>query len=301
MIKYSALLFSLVLAGCVAPTLTEPPVTTTATVPALGLGETTAAHLTERYNDVRVNCGKPSQPSFLCNGVLIRGTDFETAYHSWDNSPNNHRSGGVSFSYLRRDSKFDRLAYSYNNGYIFLPVLYAGGKLTPEVLCAFPIDAGTVHRATQGCGAYPGFAKSGPCQSQGIYTQAAWFTHYHAGGHSHSYQCGFDVKDSLNAGAATAFDAMIKSMALMGTESFNTQNELRLAVWPDGSGRTLPLEAFFYVNNAAAGRKDAQDDQRDFKNTTGLTVPVISLWLPKTPSEQATFKYLPADQVIPIP
>jgi hypothetical protein len=292
--KYHSIFFAVALAGC---SMMQVPIAPSSAT--LGLGETTEAHLTERYNDTRVNCGATTQPAFLCNGVLIRGTNFSTAYHSWDNSPDNHRTGGVSFSFLRRDSRFNKLAYYYDNGYIFLPVFYADGKATPEILCAFPIDGATAFRANGGCGAVSGVPRSAPCQSQGIYTPTAWLNHYRTGPRNH--QCGFDVRDALDTGATTAFDAMIKSMALLGSESFGAQNELRMAVWPDGSGNYLPMEAFFYINNSAAGRKDAQDDQRDFKNTTGRTVPVISLWLPQASTSEATFKYLVSDQVVPVP
>lgn len=290
--KITLLLASLALSGC------AHTVTTRSIVP-LGLGETTEAHLIERYNDARVNCGTTSQPAFLCNGVIVRGTDYSPTYHSWDNSLNSHRQGAVSFSYLRRDSKYSKLAYGYKNGYIFLPVFYANGKLTPEVLCAFPIDAGTVNRADKGCGATPGIPTSAPCQSQGIYTADVWYRHFATAQGNSARICGFDVRDALNTGATTAFNATIAAMALAKT--FTVQNELRLAVWPDGSGLRLPLEAFFYINNSAAGRADAQNDQRDFKNITGISVPVISLWLPVNTAAQATFKYLPADQVITLP
>ena len=300
MSKFHTLLLSLALTACTSHTVT-PTSTTTTGVPTLGLGESVERHLRERYDDTRVNCGNASEPAFLCNGVLIRGTEFSTSYHSWDNSLNSHRSGGVSFSYLRRDSRYARLAYNYNNGYIFLPIFYAGNKIDPDVLCAFPIDAATNTRADKGCGAYPGVTGSQACQSQGIYTAQAWYNHYRSGNNSHVHQCGFDVKDNLDAGATTAFDAMIKGMGLISTESFTTQNELRLAVWPDGSGKVLPLEAFFYTDNSTTGRISAQKDQIDFKNVTGITVPVISVWLPKTSSEQATFHYLAADQAIPVP
>lgn len=264
-------------------------------------GESVERHLAERYNDTRANCGAVSQPAFLCNGVIFRGTAFSNSYHSWDNSLLSHQKGAVSFSYLRKDSRYNKLAYGYVNGYIFLPVFYANGKLTPQVLCAFPIDAATNNRTGTGCGDYPGVAGSGPCQSQNIYNASAWIAHYTAGNNSHTHQCGFDVRDALDAGATTAFTATLQAMLLIGIESFHTQNELRLAVWPDGQGHNLPLEAFFYLNDSARGRTNAQNDQRDFKQTTGLGAPVISLWLPKVAGGDATFKYLASDQVITLP
>lgn len=265
------------------------------------LGDDVQRHLRERYDDVRVNCGRDTQPAFLCDGVLIRGTRFSTTYKSWDNSPASHASGGVSFSYLRKDSKFNKLAYGYVNGYIFLPFFYAGGKLTPEILCSYPVDAATEFRQNRGCGVDPAYPRGGPCQAQGVTTASAWFTHYRAGGNSHRSQRGFDVRDVLDAQATAAFDSTIKAMALIAAESFTEQNELRLHVWADGLGSQLPLEAFFYVSGSAQGRVDAQNDQRDFKNTTGLAIPVISVGLPVSSANNVTFTYIPGDQVVVLP
>jgi hypothetical protein len=260
-------------------------------------GEEVARHLNTRYNDVRPDCGQPSQPGFLCNGVIIRGTDYSTAYHSWDNSPTSHEKGAVSFSYLRKDSRYRKLAYGYDNGYIFESYFFANDKLSPEVLCSFPIDAGTNAREGTGCGARPGIPTSGPCQQQGITTAQQWHAHYVAGGYSRAAQCGFDVRDSLNALAGPAFQASIQAMSLIATESFGTQNELRLRVWPDGQGTNLPLEAFFYLQSTP-GLSDAQADQKDFKTVTGLVVPVIQVQLPASAGNDALFVYRPGDQVV---
>jgi hypothetical protein len=193
------------------------------------------------------------------------------------------------------------LAYSYDNGYIFLPVFYAGTKMTPEILCAYPVDAATNNRSSKGCGEHIGVAGSGPCQAQGIFNATAWLAHYRSGNSSHTHQCGFSVSDDLNTGASAAFNAVIQSMALMGMESFNEQNELKIATWPDGSGMQLPLEAFFYLKGSAGGLSDAKNDQKDFKNVTGISLPVISVQLPAVPADAVTFRYLPADQTIALP
>lgn len=294
MIKIFVFCFIVMMAGCTTPSIYN------SNAPADSGGDA-QRHLTERYNDVRVNCGKTSQPAFLCNGVMLRATAHSAAYHSWDASPASHASGGVSFSYLRKDARYNKLAYGYVNGYIYLPVFFAGNKLTPEVLCSFPIDAGTNNRADKGCGAVPSISGSGPCQDQGIYTAAAWYSHYKSVTSSpHSHQCGFNVRDALDSGATTAFDASVKAMDLMGNESFNQQNELRLQVWADGLGAQLPLEAFFYLSGSTKGRQDAQSDQLDFKNTTGLSIPIISMSLPQTTAASATFSYVPGDQVVPL-
>lgn len=267
-----------------------------------GSGDEVERHLTSRYSDVSENCGAASKPAFLCTGLLIRGTSYNPGRHSWDNSPANHTSGGVSFSFLRTDSKYAKLAYGYVNGYVFLPYDHAGGKLHPEILCSFPIDAATSARGDKGCGASSGVAGSGVCQSQGIYTAQQWYTHYRSTtGNQRTHQCGFDVKDVLNEQATTAFNTSIAAMALLGAESFATQNEVRIAVWPDGSGSTVPLEAFFYIDGSSSGRIDAQNDQRDLFTTHQLAIPVISVRLPSSTSQSATFKYIAGDQVIALP
>lgn len=264
-------------------------------------GRQVARHLEERYVDTRPNCGAPSQPSFLCNGVMIRGTATDPNFHVWENSPTSIANGGVSASYLRSDSAYKKLAYGYTNGYVLNAYFYAADKLHPEVLCFFPIDAGTVNRADKGCGATPAFAGSGPCHLQGVATAAQWLTHYysHTTGR-HNYQCGFDVRDERNLLSGPAFAAGVTAMGLMGDESFNTQNEFRLAVWGNGLGKELPLEAFFYLSGSG-GLPSAQYNQRDLKNTDGILLPIISLRLPATQGAPATFYYFDEDQTEPLP
>lgn len=281
-----------------------------ATFPALGqqtpiiqedIGQEVARHLTSRYADVRTNCGTDSQPAFLCSGVMIRGTSSNPTYHVWNNSPASIAKGGVSLSYLRADSTYDSLVFGYTNGFIFNAYLYADNQLHPEVLCFFPIDAATDHRAGTGCGAYPGFAGSGPCHLEGVTTAAQFWAHYNA--HSSSrrfYQCGFDVTDNRNALAGPAFAAGIGAMKLMGAESFATQNELIVAAWADGLGKRLPLEAFFYLFGTN-GLAVAQSNQRDLKATDGRVIPIISVRLSRNTTDPATFSYLPADQTEPMP
>ncbi len=266
-------------------------------------GDDAQRHLTSRYVDVRDNCGRDSKPAFLCSGVLIRGTSYKAGRHSWDNSPANHTSGGVSFSYLRADSKYNKLAYGYVNGYVLLPYDYAtSAMLHPEILCSFPIDAATTSRADKGCGASTGVAGSGPCQTQGVYTAQQWYAHYQStAGNQRTHQCGFNVTNALDEQATTAFVASINAMALLGAESFATQNELRIAVWPDGSGNTLPLEAFFYVNGSVQGLVDAQNDQKDLFTTNNIAIPVISIQLPATAAGSAAFSYSTGDQVVALP
>lgn len=259
-------------------------------------GEDVARHLTARYSDTRANCGSDSQPAFLCNGVLIRGTSSNPSYHVWENSPASLEKGGVSVSYLRADSNFNKLAFGYNNGFVLAAYYYASEKLHPEVLCFFPIDADTVNRSNKGCGENSGFAGSGPCHLQGVNTAAQFWTHYSAHASSrHAYQCGFDVTDARDALAGPAFAAGLGAMSLMGAESFAEQNEFIVAAWGNGLGRSLPLEAFFYIENSG-GLATAQRNQQDLEATDGIRIPIISVKLPQASGQAASFYFRDADQ-----
>lgn len=272
-------------------------------------GADTVRYLTEDYNNTASNCDSTTTPAFLCSGVLFRGTDvYTTAYHAWDPSPASVTSGGVSFSYLRADSKYNKLAYSYSNGFIFFPYFYApdgvGIDTDIDIMCSFPIDAATGNRSDKGCGAsnsYP--TTSGPCQEQGITTADQWYTHYIKGLQSHEYQCGFITSDNSIYDTADAFYQSILSMAKINTESFNEQNELRLATWAQGKQDSLPIEAFFYLNGSSSGLNSAQHNQNDFYQSTRshIWLPVIKMTLPENQSEDAMFEYIPGEQLIPEP
>ncbi|HEX8540745.1 MAG TPA: hypothetical protein VF671_03475 [Pseudomonas sp.] len=261
-------------------------------------GPVVVAHLTERYYNKASNCGVASKPAFLCSGILIKSTKYSDQYHSWNPNP---ASSAVSFSYLRADSKSNRLAFDYNNGFIFRPLDFLQpGQIFPEVLCFFPYEAATDYRDQQGCGQSTEVgAPSRECQSQGIVNAQQWIAHFNATpGNPYFRQCGFNVRDALNEGATTAFNEGITAMNLLGTTAFNLYNEVRIAKWNQDIGQQLPLEAFFYLTET--GKTTAQYNQRDFLQQTGLSAPIIFIRLPTAPTQEATFQFLPADQVIPI-
>lgn len=261
-------------------------------------GEDVARHLTNRYANTDVHCGALSQPAFLCNGVLIRGTSNDPgSYHVWDPSPTSISRGGVSASYLRSDANFKKLAYSYNNGYILTAYSFADGKLHPEVLCFFPADAGTESRTDHGCGDQPASEGSGPCHLQGITTAAQWFSHFSSHGNQYGSQCGFDVRDERNSSAGSAFIAGLEAMSLLGAQPLYVNNELILAAWSSGAGKTLPLEAFFYLAGSE-GLPVAKHNQNDLMTTDGVWIPVIKITLPQSSGDKATFTYSAADQAI---
>lgn len=272
-------------------------------------GTQIADYLNEDYADIEKDCGGSSTPAFLCSGLLVRATDdFSTSFHSWDPSPSSQTSGGVSFSYLRTDSKYKSLAYDYDNGFIFYPYFWApddvGIDTDIDVMCAYPLDGWTIYRSDAGCGAsqdYP--QQSQPCQDQGITTASQWYAHYKEGNSNHLYMCGFTTSDNSSYDTADAFYQNILSMAKLGNESFNEQNELRLATWAQGKQDSLPIEAFFYIAGSSNGLDNARKTQQDFYNSTTehIWVPVIKLKMPTSASEDAVFKYSASDQLIPEP
>ncbi|WP_296178839.1 halovibrin HvnA [Pseudomonas sp. UBA1879] len=301
--KVTLFTFSLALISCshVEPTSPIPPASQSRAVTPMAedLGQQVARHLTERYASNVANCGAASKPAFLCSGIMIRGTAAKPTYHVWNNSPASKAKGGVSFGYLRKDADFRQLPLYYNNGFIFQSYSHVPAKLHPEVLCSFPIDGYTDGRVAAGCGQHSTIASSRPCDVVGITTAAQWWAAY-TPGNRYQQQCGFDVRDVRNALAGPAFYASIQARAYMSPSVRLLNNEIIIKAWADNLGRTLPLEAFFYLNGTA-GKADAQRNQRDLKATNGVLIPIISVRLASAAGQAATFYYIAADQTQPMP
>lgn len=294
----------LTLSGCATHEVVQPsapvpreeiPGTASIGVRGAGTGPEIAAYLTEAYHNKESMCrNNPSAPAFLCSGVILRATQYSTQFHFWNPNP---ASTGVSFSYLRADAKFSKLAYGYNNGFILYPYFFKPvGKIEPEILCFFPVDGATNQREGQGCGQSPGIVASRPCQSQGINTAEQYITHYHQQPGKYGHLCGFDVRDKLNQAATTAFNEAIKAQGRGGDFAFGTQNEFRMAKWGQNLGTTLPIEAVFYIDDT--GKAHAQYDQRDFRDQTGIWIPAIKITLPRTSSADVRFEFIAGDQAI---
>ncbi|WP_426143460.1 DUF2599 domain-containing protein [Pseudomonas sp. DWP3-1-2] len=257
-------------------------------------GSETAALMTHYYNDTRPYCQSTSAPAFMCSGIMLRATVPASTYHSWNPSPRSVSNGGVSFSYLRADASFSKLAYGHNNGFTLFPYNYASkNAIQPEVLCAFPIDAITNQRINQGCGdSLLTNEIEDYCQTQGIINAESWRDAFVVANQNRSRQCAFDVHDNLNTKGAASFFEMIRATGLSETQPSSTQNELRLATWEQN--QPLPIQSFFYT---ADGLADAQADQIDWFNTNGAYVPVIALTLPSE-AAQTQFTYHPEDQAV---
>lgn len=259
-------------------------------------GPAAAEQLKAWYDDTAEDCGGADKPSYLCSGVLVRGTYASLAYYAWDPSPRAIDLGGISFSWLRRDQTFSRLLL--HNGLIFFP----NAAIPPDknraitTLCAYPVDGYTHVRASQGCGARPGFeAETDTCQNLGIHTAQAWIAKYA----NVSYNvCGWSMRTTPWVSAA-AFNATLQAhQGLPDTpHGWQIYNELVMATWQTGTGATLPIHSFFYVGADFVGRAKAQSDQSRYYQQFGQVIPIIRLDLPTAKPGSATFGYAQADQV----
>jgi len=258
------------------------------------VGQQVAADLSARYNDTRMYFNRTSAPGFTVNGNIFRATIPSPAYKFWDPSPKAKASGGWSYSYLRRDAKFKRLVRDENNGnFVYPPLLTPPDKIPVQVLCAFPEDGGTDTRDKQGCGvSTKATSNSRVCHEQGIVNATQWLAKHKADGLSNVNQCAFNVRDESNEKGTQSFQAFIEAIG-MDTDTFDQQNEMRLATWDSTQPKTLPIQALFYL---PGGLPDAQFDQNDYLGATGTCLPIIQMTLPQTRAQDATFNYVPGDQ-----
>lgn len=265
----------------------------------------TAKDITERYYYTPDDCGGPNRPAFLCSGVLLRATRYSPKFHSWNPSPQAQTDGGISFLFLRKDAKFSKLPLHYTNGTIFYPELGTTrpkSKRSIEYLCAYPVDGYTDDRYDNGCGMKKNKdSRTRPCELQNIYTGSDWVKRF---GHDQSFAheaCGFTVayKRNVKGGTAKSFMASLKAAQLLGKKAFYDWNEIVAKTWQQNQGKTLPIEAFFYLKKEGQiAREAARSDQIDLFRTEGVWVPVIVLTLPQDTNDDATFHYHPDDQAI---
>ena len=271
--------------------------------------------LTESYHRDVSDCGS-GQPAWMCSGVTLRGTSPKAGRFALDPSPASVESGGVSFSWLRKDAKFRKLSWNYLNGFFTFnrADLQTGIDNDLAYLCFYPEDGATNQRGDRGCGENPLFPKvSAPCQAQGIATTEQWLTHFRdqAKGNYHA-QCGFSIAEQGQYDGASAFIQGLQANRQLHPNDVGQQNEIRIATWDtqrnDYPAR-FPVSAFFYIydkntvsppsESVTPGINGARYDQHYYYQKTGIWVPVIRVTLPQTPSEDAQFEFKAADQRVP--
>jgi hypothetical protein len=291
----------------------------------------TARDMWNMYMSTPTDCGDSRRPAFLCSGIIIRvaysGVTKDARplpYYSWDLSPNDLKSGGASFSYLRKDVVWNDLKGQYSNnadgsvsGFTLYPLMgtYAqpAGKYVMQVLCSFPLDGWTYERdALHGCGATTkyGSQPTGECQPQGIMTAEQWVAHYKAtpkGENDKEYQCGFDVHTGSQYNTVDAFNQSLRARAVLdpATHEFTQHNELRIASWNNAPVANLPIQSFFYAVPAGQATSqaltDAKFNQQVYYQNTGIFIPIVQVSIPAKYGDDYDFHVLPGDQAVPFP
>lgn len=275
-------------------------------------GNATVANLRARYNDGASHCGDANKPPFLCSGILIRVTQRPAAagaFRVWDPSPHSMRAGATSFSYIRSDSRFRSMAWGYNDGLILYPQdSRPAGKDLLMVQCAYSMDGWNWFRDNP-CGTmtYNGvvFPHSRSCQSQGISNVQQWQANWNKPAENPAFnQCSFDMRKGV-ANSAGAFKLMLQAKVALGAVGFAEQNELLLTTWGAGRGRTLPVQAFFYMPTGAPGNwpagvpnglAAARLNQKEFRADTGIIVPIVRVTAPANSTAHFSFDFIVADQ-----
>ncbi|WP_460415423.1 hypothetical protein [Pseudomonas sp. microsymbiont 2] len=239
-------------------------------------GYTVASRIRQRYADTAARCPDGSA-AFNCNGVLLRTTDVGN-FHAWDPSPSSITGNGVSFSYLRADTRVTSI--SKPQGFIVRPLSYPVTQRL-ALRCAYPFDAHTVNSRDM-CDS------SRSCASSKVATVEAWTALYK---NDAKRTCYFETNPAdfqlSNQVRGTVADA----------KSDYGWNEPMMAAWTKGSGAGLPLEAFIYstvAHESGPGLQGAQAFQMDFYESTGRHLPILRVQ-PGAAVEQM-FTYMPEDQ-----
>ncbi|URX61128.1 hypothetical protein KR767_13655 [Luteibacter anthropi] len=240
-------------------------------------GEDVARHLQARYDmkDPQYQTCKNGAAAFVCSGVMIRGTgNLPPPNKPWMPAPGSTK--GVSFSWMRKDSIVTTLYVS--NGMITMPAQFLeAGKSNLQVLCGYIMNASTNGMANK-C--------QNDCQSRGITTVAQFNATFPSGA-----GCPFKVAKGT-ANAAQMWDHIA---TIRRGRNYTAWNEIIIDNYLSMADRAVPVEAFYYLTGATASKGYAQTDQKNYKNVTGLWVPVIMVNLT---AGGATFTYNAADQAI---
>ncbi|MCI8208392.1 hypothetical protein AUC61_02485 [Pseudomonas sp. S25] len=254
-----------------------------------------ADRLNARYNATLNDCA--GRAAYYCNGVIARMTTYGAGFHSWN--PNPSGQNDVSFTYLRKDLKFNHAPYmgQVEQGFIFREADAYGqqGVYPLAVLCSFPYDGATAERDGEGCGQNQYFPSvSRLCADQGITSLATWKTHFFSqplAVNRYRHQCGFRTDPASFALSLIARENPQAEMSWMA------HNEILIDRWPQNIPTQLPIEAFIYIydqSRAKPGLVGAQYIQRDYYAQSRKTAPVISVAFQTGGNN--IFSYHPSDQ-----
>lgn len=252
-------------------------------------GPAIAEAINTRYRATAKAC-PDNKPAYYCNGVIIRSTQNGN-YDPWDPADSAMALGGVSFTYMRADAGITTLYH--HSGFIFSSQNDAIAANKPvDYLCIYANDASTLSggRTDKGCGIRvrsTSAADLSSCAAVNVRTLAQWVT-YSTSLSDPSYQCSLSTQDA--AQFQVSIEARATGILLVGW------NELMVGTWAPGTGRRLPLEAFFWKTSVPGSMDEAKIYQTKFKNNTGLWVPILRLDF--TQINAKPFTYNAADQAV---
>jgi len=274
---------------------------TAATFPAAqaASGDETVSQLNTLYNSTRKDCGSPSQPAFLCSGLILEATKPAPGQQFYSLGPAFLARGSASVSYLRKDAKFSRLAGQATSGFVFNPnAVISSGKGQLDVLCAFPVAAVTESRAQKGCGdsSLTPLTTEGSCDSMGVTTGAQWFTHYRRIGGMPGGQCGFDLRKG-SAATAQRFTQTLAAIRALGVEALASPNEMVVSPWAMEPPHSPSIMAVFYTDKTGLGQSRLSQVQW-YRASGGWRLPIVGMRLPQAVTQEAKFSYAEADQAI---
>jgi hypothetical protein len=240
----------------------------------------------------------------MCSGIMLRATNPTTAYHFYTISPASLANGGVSVSYLRKDVNFATFYAKRTSGFVFDNGAFdTGSNRKPlKVLCAYPIDGASLRRTGSGCGDYALTARVETfCKKMGVTTAEQWLRLFQSDQrYRQGAQCAFDMRDSNALRAREFYQSIRAAQLLPGIATYNgsdsQQNELVVAPWKIDPAYSPPVTASFYVGQP--GLPGARLNQIQWYQAARLVLPAISLRMPATPQDEATFAYVAADQAI---
>jgi len=239
----------------------------------LYVGYDVAERLNARYFDTAMTC-PDGRASFYCDGVVMRGTEANPAFHSWNPSPISIGNKGVSTTYLRADAHV--LLPVWPQGFLFKA--FAAPAAYPLTMgCAYPTDAGTSNLA-DAC------SSNGICQQMGIDTVDAWIARY-----PYPYNgCSFSTTPEQ---IQLTIDIRVRLM-----EPY--WNEFMVRTWEENIPEQLPIDALFYsdaffAGDGPAGSRYLQDD---YFKITGRFLPIVHLRLDA--ADHQIFSFTPDDQCL---
>lgn len=286
--------------------------------------EETLQQIQEFYNNTVDSCpgaNGEAQAAYNCSGLIARGTkrpEYSGGkagdYYIWETSPKSQAQGTIAASYLRKDIIFADVHVkgdmwtNFNDGFVVKPPWFVSNeKERSYIACAYPSDAWADNRGNQGCGDNSKTPEAeGACEGQGV-TGQNWTQQYFEpykysqseliGGKS----CAFDLRTEDGAKSTQQFKQFLDARKAMQNvpdqdTAFGSYTEVRYTN-PENN-KSVPW-AFYYTD--PEGRDAALKNQEEYKQQTGIDVPVIQIHFPQNKDSQATFSCEAGPQPGPAP